>query len=66
MAPDDDDNNLHNATTMIAAEGPCPYETLGLSPPDFSAAPSSAEFAGPQPADVRRAFRRLALTKHPD
>jgi len=51
----------------IDAEGPSPYEILGLAPPDFSAPDtSSAEFLGPQPADVRRAFRKLALTKHPD
>lgn len=38
---------------------PTAYDILGLAPP-------AADGAGPTDADIRRAFRRLALTKHPD
>ena len=41
--------------------GPDPYEVLGLPSP-------AANTTAPPPtdADIRRAFRRLALVKHPD
>ena len=40
-----------------ATAGPNPYDVLELPHPGP---------AGPSEADVRRAFRRLALVKHPD
>lgn len=49
------------ASAADLAVGPNPYETLGLTPGD-----PAAGVPPPTDADVRRAFRKLALTKHPD